>query len=79
MYVPNGMLKAIQPYTVNYRMNLLSVYDVEETDRYHSDLRLLFETLKHTEDGEDLKQHIASHEEYQKVNHLYNFLETYTT
>lgn len=70
MYMSNPLSELLNKFTVQYKMNLLSVYNVEEVEKFHSDLRLLFDLLKHTEDSEDLTDFLMTHKEYHKVNEL---------
>lgn len=57
------------PYMVKAPLNLLSIYDVKNTEKYRSSLRKIFEILPFTESEDDLKDYLAKHqEEYSDID-----------
>ena len=51
------------PYMVKAPLNVLHLYDAKNTDRYRSSLRKIFDLMPFTEDENELKYFIDTHQE----------------
>lgn len=63
LFKDTGYMDVFASYMVKAPLNLISIYDVKNTEKYHSSLRKIFEVLPYTESEDDLKGYLAKHEE----------------
>lgn len=53
----------------NWPLNMISVYDVDNTEKYHGDLKKIFDLLKFVNDGEAMFAFVQEHQkEYSKLD-----------
>lgn len=56
-------LEEMLPFMVAAPLNLISVYDVEDTTKYHGSLKKVFDLLRYTEDKDAMSEYLDSHAE----------------
>lgn len=62
-------LDSIQPFMVSSPLNLISVYDVEDTAKYQGSLHQVFELLKYVDDGNAMLDFIQNNRDtYSKLD-----------
>lgn len=69
LFEDTGYADMLEPYMVKAPLNLISIYDVKNTEKYRSSLRKIFDVLPFTEHEEDLRGYLAKHQdEYSDID-----------
>ncbi len=69
LYEASPYLDKLLPHMVSAPLNLISVYNVQDTEKYHGSLKEVFELLHFVEDGEGMLSYVRNHEEaYSKLD-----------
>ncbi len=69
LFDDSGYLDVLLPYMVKASLNLISIYNVKNTERYHSSLRQIFELLPFTESETELNNYLFNHrKEYSNID-----------
>ena len=69
LFGDTGYAKELAPCMVKAPLNLISIYDVKYTEKYHSSLRKIFEILPFVDSKEELEGYLDCHqEEYSSID-----------
>lgn len=69
LFEENGYTDILSSYMVKAPLNLISIYDVKDTSKYHSSLRQVFELMPFTDDKNAMSEHLDKNREiYSKVD-----------
>ena len=69
MFEDNEYVEKLLPYMVKAPLNVLSIFDVEDTSKYHGDLRKLLDLLRYAGNWKAMDAYLQEHkEEYRDLN-----------
>lgn len=69
LYEGSPYLEEMLPFLLSVPLNIISVYDVQDTEKYHGSLRKVFELLHYVDDGAAMLSYVKEHEEvYSKLD-----------
>lgn len=61
LFASSTYLENVSPFIGNWKLNLISVYDVKDTEKYHGSLRKIFDLLKYVDDGDGMLSFVEQH------------------
>lgn len=69
LYEGSPYLEEMLPFLLSVPLNIISVYDVQDTEKYHGSLQKVFELLHYVDDGAAMLSYVKEHEEvYSKLD-----------
>lgn len=75
----SGMPKGLVKYVANYPIHLIEVRKFENTDVFKTDLKLVFDFIRYSDNMQKLKEHVAKNVAYKSVDEdAYDMMVAYT-